>query len=108
MTEKQIAALVAGDICGKEWSLEEKVFLEFLDQVIEGPEIEEKTFENARNYFSDQALVEIVTMQVRSRECSMFAILTLPGVLLQPRTNNNCVPCRCRAYNEGGDAADKG
>jgi hypothetical protein len=38
--------------------------LAFLDQVIAGPDVTENVFNDARRCFSDQALVEIVTMQV--------------------------------------------
>jgi len=63
VTEEQIAALLAGNISGEEWSLEEKALLAFLDQVIRSPEVEEDVFVKARSYFSDQVLVEVVTMQ---------------------------------------------
>ncbi|KAH8592992.1 AhpD-like protein [Bisporella sp. PMI_857] len=63
VSEKQIAALLAGDISGNDWSPEERALLEFVDQVIRGPEVAQNVFMNARDYFSDQALVEIVTMQ---------------------------------------------
>lgn len=66
VTEAQIAALHAEDISGKEWSLEEKALLAFLDQVISMPEVDHGVFLEARNHFSDQALVEVVTMQVRN------------------------------------------
>jgi len=68
VTDKQIAALLAGDISGSQWSLEEKALLAFLDQVIAGPEVEEDAFVNARDHFSDQVLVEVVTMQASSRK----------------------------------------
>jgi hypothetical protein len=35
-----------------------------LDEVITGPEVSDKVFTNARMWFSDRALVEVVTMQV--------------------------------------------
>lgn len=37
----------------------------FLDAVISGPEVDDDTFSAARHYFSDQTLVEVVTLQVR-------------------------------------------
>jgi len=37
--------------------------LAFVDEVISGPEVSDPVFENARRHFSDQALVEVVTMQ---------------------------------------------
>lgn len=36
----------------------------FLDAVISGPEVDDDTFSAARHYFSDQTLVEVVTLQV--------------------------------------------
>ena len=65
VTEKQIAAIFAGEIVGDDFSLEEKALLAFLDQVIRGPEVDEDVFMNARAFFNDQILVEVVTMQVR-------------------------------------------
>jgi AhpD family alkylhydroperoxidase len=64
VTKNQITALLAGSISGEDWSVEEKALLSFLDQVIGSPEVDEGVFEEARNYFSDQVLVEVVTMQV--------------------------------------------
>ncbi len=60
---RKIAAVKAGQITGDEFSDIEKALLAFLDEVIEGPEVSDATFETARKFFSDQALVEIVTMQ---------------------------------------------
>jgi alkylhydroperoxidase family enzyme len=64
VTEDQIAALLADDITGERWTLEERALLAFLDQVICRPEVDEDVFVEARTHFSDQVLVEIVTMQV--------------------------------------------
>ncbi len=38
--------------------------LAFLDQVIAGPDVTDIVFNDARKCFSDQALVEILTLQV--------------------------------------------
>jgi alkylhydroperoxidase family enzyme len=67
VTETQIAALLAEDISGEEWSLEERALLAFLDQVISMPEVDDGVFLEARNHFSDQVLVEVVTMQVKKK-----------------------------------------
>lgn len=64
VSEQQITALLAGDLSSDIWSSEEKALLAFIDQVIERPEIEDEVFENARAFFGDQSLVELVTMQV--------------------------------------------
>jgi alkylhydroperoxidase family enzyme len=65
VSETQIAALAAADTSGSLWSEEDKALLHFLDAVIEGPEVNETVFEKAREFFSDQVLVEVVTVQVR-------------------------------------------
>ena len=64
--EAKIAALAVGDILGNTWSIEEKALLAFTDEVIGGPEVSERVFAEARKYHSDQTLVEVVTMQVRT------------------------------------------
>ena len=63
--EAKIAALAAGNISGDIWSTEEKALLAFTDEVIGGPEVSDAAFVQARKYYSDQILVEVVTMQVR-------------------------------------------
>ena len=63
--DAKIAALAAGDITGRLWTTEEKALLAFMDEVIGGPEVSEAVFTEARKYYSDQILVETVTMQVR-------------------------------------------
>lgn len=63
--EAKIAALAAGDISGDLWSAEEKALLAFMDEVIGGPEVSDAVFVQARKFYSDQILVEVVTMQVR-------------------------------------------
>ena len=68
VSEEQIAALLSGDISGDEFSEEEKALLEFVDQVIKEPEVDEDTFAEARKHFDDQILVEIVTMQVSVKQ----------------------------------------
>lgn len=68
MSDEQIAALLSVDISCDMFSEEEKALLEFVDQVIERPEVDEETFAKARKHFNDQILVEIVTMQVRPEQ----------------------------------------
>ena len=50
----------------------------FLDAVISGPEVDDETFAAAKEYFSDQTLVEVVTLQVRDhvdlRLCHMLTL----------------------------------
>lgn len=62
--ESKVAALAAGNLSREVWSDEEKALLEFLAEVIASPHVSDKVFANARMWFSDQAMVEIVTMQV--------------------------------------------
>ena len=64
--EAKIAALAAGDISGDLWSAEEEALLAYLDEVIGGPEVSDAVFAQARKFYSDQVLVEVVTMQVRT------------------------------------------
>lgn len=64
MPDVQISAIAAGNIDGEMWSEEEKALLSFLDAVIAGPEVDDETFSTAKMYFSDQTLVEVVTLQV--------------------------------------------
>jgi len=62
-TEGQIEALTSGNITSTVWSESEKALLAFVDEVISGPEVSDKVFEKARRCYSDQVLVEVVTMQ---------------------------------------------
>jgi len=64
VSEDQISALISGDIYSDVWSTQEKALLAFIDAVIAGPEISDTVFNDARRCFSDQALVEMVTLQV--------------------------------------------
>lgn len=59
----KIEAIKADQITGDEFSELERVLLAFLDEVLKGPEVSDAVFGEARKYFSDQALVEVVTMQ---------------------------------------------
>jgi len=68
VSEEQIAALLSVNISCDVFSEKEKALLGFVDQVIKSPEVDEETFTIARKHFSDQELVEIVTMQVRLRD----------------------------------------
>jgi alkylhydroperoxidase family enzyme len=62
--EAKIAALAAGELSGDLWTVEEKALLAFTDCVIGGPGVSDSVFARARQFYSDQILVEIVTMQV--------------------------------------------
>ncbi len=66
VSESQISALLIGEIEAELWSTQEKALLAFLDQIIASPEVDDEVFNDARRCFSDQALVEIVTLQVSS------------------------------------------
>lgn len=89
---------MAGDIRSDDvWSTQEKALLAFLDAVIAGPEVSDTVFNDARRCFSDQALVEMVTLQVSALYPALKAIETDPlsaGLLLQPSTYCNCVSRR--------------
>ncbi|KAH7384959.1 AhpD-like protein [Cadophora sp. MPI-SDFR-AT-0126] len=63
VSDSQIEALSAGDITADVWSNQEKALLAFVDAVITGPDVSDLVFDNARRCFSDQTLVEVVTMQ---------------------------------------------
>jgi alkylhydroperoxidase family enzyme len=97
--EAKLSAIAAGDVSGEVWAVEEKALLAFLDAVIKGPEIDDVVFATARIHFSDQVLVEVVTMQVRFLPSSFLAALYLRislGLLLQSCSHSNCVSCRSR------------
>lgn len=64
LSDGQVEALMEGNISGSVWSDQEKALLAFVDEVIAGPEVSDIVFDNVRRCFSDQALVEVVTMQV--------------------------------------------
>jgi hypothetical protein len=80
----KIAAIKAGQITDDEFSEVEKALLAFVAEVIAGPEVSDPVFETARKHFSDQALVEVVTMQA-SHLCSRdeTSISHQIGILLQ-------------------------
>jgi alkylhydroperoxidase family enzyme len=59
----KIEAIKEDQITGEEFTEVERALLAFLDEVIKGPEVSDPVFENAKKHFSDQALVEVVTMQ---------------------------------------------
>ncbi|KAF8857238.1 hypothetical protein BDZ45DRAFT_744625 [Acephala macrosclerotiorum] len=63
VTDAQIEALTSGNISSTVWSASEKALLAFVDEVISGPEVSDEVFANARRCYSDQLLVEVVTMQ---------------------------------------------
>lgn len=56
--------MLANDITSDIWSSQEKALLAFMDAVIADPEVSDTVFDDARRCFSDQALVEMVTLQV--------------------------------------------
>lgn len=82
-TNSQVEALMAGDTTSDVWSKSEKALLAYVDEVIAGPEVSDKVFENVRRCYSDQILVEVVTMQV-SAFSSMWsnALTRTAGLLL--------------------------
>ncbi|KUJ16914.1 uncharacterized protein LY89DRAFT_67667 [Mollisia scopiformis] len=63
ITDGQIEALISGNISSSVWSASEKALLAFVDEVIAGPEVSDEVFANVRRCYSDQVLVEVVTMQ---------------------------------------------
>jgi alkylhydroperoxidase family enzyme len=89
----KIAAIKEDQFTGDQFTEVEKALLAFLDEVLKGPEVDDLVFENARKHFSDQALVEVVTMQA-----SFFlvkkdtSILLQIGLLLQSGENCDGVP----------------
>ena len=81
--EEQVAALEAGNLSSAGiWSEEQRALLAFLDEVITGPEVSDKVFTNARMWFSDRALVEVVTMQVSYNLSSRGTTYEGVGLLL--------------------------
>ena len=81
----QIEAIEADQITGDRFSVLEKALLAFLDEVLKGPEVSDSVFEEARKHFSDQALVEVVTMQASTIWTKAdTSILLQIGFLLQP------------------------
>jgi len=59
----KIEAIKEGQTTGDEFSEIEKALLAFLDEVIKGSDVNDTVFAEAKKHFSDQALVEVVTMQ---------------------------------------------
>lgn len=93
MPAAKIEAIKADQITAAEFSELEKALLAFLDEVLKGPEVSDPVFEEARKHFSDQALVEVVTMQVSSIWIKNdTSILLQIGVLLQPGKNCDGIP----------------
>lgn len=78
LSEDQISAVAEGNFMTPVWSEKERALLEFLDAVITGPGVLDGIFSRAREYYSDQALVEIVVIQVRglssSSECGVHIL----------------------------------
>jgi hypothetical protein len=89
----KIEAIKSGQITGEEFTELEKALLAFLDEVIKGPEVSDLVFEEARKYFNDQALVEVVTMQASTFCTEIDTSVLLPiGVLLRPGEDCDGVP----------------
>ncbi|KAG9228533.1 AhpD-like protein [Amylocarpus encephaloides] len=94
LTEEQILAVASGNVQAASWSEKDMALLSFLDAVITGPEVSNEIFSKAREHFNDQALVEVVVIQVRGipkgyNEVSNFSMLkpnVRPGLLLQHGT----------------------
>lgn len=81
LSEDQISAVAEGNSMTPIWSENERALLEFLDAVITGPGVSDDVFSRARQYYSDQALVEIVVIQVRGfSSTSVCAIQILSGL----------------------------
>jgi alkylhydroperoxidase family enzyme len=69
LSEDQISAVASGNLVEAVWSEQDMALITFLDAVLAGPEVSEAIFSKARQYFSDQALVEVVVIQVRVISC---------------------------------------
>jgi alkylhydroperoxidase family enzyme len=95
----KIEAIKADQTTGEEFSELEKALLAFLDEVLKGPDVSDAVFEEARKHFSDQALVEVVTMQVGTLWTKNdTSILLQIGVLLQPGESCDSVPGGSRIF----------
>lgn len=98
----KIEAIKADQITGDEFSELERALLAFLDEVLKGPEVSDAVFGEARKYFSDQALVEVVTMQASSIWTKNdTSILLQIGVLLQSGEDCDGVPGGSRIFHQG-------
>lgn len=64
--DAKVDAIAAGCLSGEMWDEQDEALLAFLDEVIREPVVSDEVFARAKKHFSDQALVEIVTSQVRS------------------------------------------
>ncbi|CAG8983267.1 hypothetical protein HYALB_00002703 [Hymenoscyphus albidus] len=78
LSEDQISAVSEGDLMTPLWAEKDKALLKFLDAVIDGPGVSEEIFRRAREFYSDQALVEIVVIQ--GYFYSMARVVTVFGV----------------------------
>jgi alkylhydroperoxidase family enzyme len=95
----KIEAIKAGQITEKDFTQVEKALLAFLDEVIKSPEVSDLVFEEARKYFNDQALVEVVTMQASTFRTATDISNLLPiGVLLQSGKDCDGFPGRSRIF----------
>lgn len=78
LSEDQISAVAEGNFMTPVWSEKERALLQFLDAVITGPGVSDEVFSRTKTYYSDQALVEVVVIQVRdflsSFECAIYIL----------------------------------
>lgn len=66
ITEDQISAIAAGDFCGSMWTAQDAALLGLLDASFENSQVVSNTiFAKAKEFFSDQVLVELLVVQVR-------------------------------------------
>jgi alkylhydroperoxidase family enzyme len=64
LSEEQIRSVASGNMVEAMWSEQDMALITFLDAVLAGPEVSHAIFHKAREHFSDQALVEVVVIQV--------------------------------------------
>lgn len=65
VTEIQLQALQSGDLRNlSSWDKKQVAFLAFLDEVIDLPQAKEETFQEARKWFDEKQIIEIITAQV--------------------------------------------
>lgn len=97
VTERQLQALKQGDIYNHDiWNEKSMAFLAFLDDVIDHPVATDDTFDEARRWFDDKQMVEMVTAQVRWFLVFYVLLLTITGFLLHVGSYINKLPGRGR------------
>lgn len=73
VTESQMSALQNGDFRNSEaWDERQIAFLIFLDEVIDSPVAGDESFDEARKWFDERQLVEIITAQVMKTQLLLF------------------------------------